>query len=287
VNDTEILVTGGTGVLGSKVVERLRSVGIEPRVLSHSVRPGTIVGDLQTGEGLEAAVSGVDTIVHCASSPFRKARQTDVDGTQRLLDAASKAGVSHLVYISIVGIDRAQSYPYYQVKLETERLIEGSPIPNTILRATQFYDLVFMAVRALARLPVVPVPKGLVGQPIDAGEVADRMVELTLSEPAERVEDVGGPEVRTMDDIVRSYLEVTGSRKKVVPFPLPGKTARAIRSGALTCPENRYGKIRWEEFLHEERKGISVKSSTREPGWNLGPSQSIAHRTLTRRRPKR
>jgi uncharacterized protein YbjT (DUF2867 family) len=259
VTDTEILVTGGTGVLGSKVVERLRSAGIESRVLSHSGWPATIVGDLLTGEGLEEAVSGVDTIIHCASSPFRKARQTDVDGTQRLLDAASRVGVSHLVYISIVGIDRAQSYPYYQVKLDTEHLIASSPIPHTILRATQFYDLVFVAVRALARLPMVPVPRALVGQPIDAGEVADRMVELALSEPAGCVPDIGGPEVRTMDDIVRSYLEVAGSRKKVVLFPLPGKTARAIRSGALTCPESRYGKTRWEEFLHEEMNGIYIK----------------------------
>jgi uncharacterized protein YbjT (DUF2867 family) len=253
--DAEILVTGGAGILGSKVVERLRSAHIEPRVLSHSNRPGTIQGDLLTGEGLEKAVSGVATIVHCASSPFRKARQTDVEGTQRLLEAASKTGVSHVVYISIVGIDRVQSYPYYRVKLETERLIEGSPIPHTILRATQFYDLVFMAVRTLARLPVIPVPKDLVGQPIDAGEVADRMVELALSEPAGRVEDVGGPEVRTVEDIVRSYLKVTGSRKKAVAFPLPGKTAHAIRSGALTCPENRYGAVRWEEFLRQEADG--------------------------------
>jgi uncharacterized protein YbjT (DUF2867 family) len=251
VNDTEILVTGGTGVLGSKVVERLRSNGIEPRVLSHSNRPGTVRGDLLTGEGLEAAVRGVNSIVHCASSPFRRARQTDVRGTERLLETASKAGVSHVVYISIVGIDRAQSYPYYRVKLETERLVEGSPIPHTILRATQFYDLVFMAVRALARLPVVPVPKGLIGQPIDSGEVADRMVELALSEPAGRVEDVGGPEVRTVDDVIRAYLDVIETWKKTLTLPLPGKTARAMRCGVLTCPENRYGSIAWEEFLRE------------------------------------
>ena len=175
-----------------------------------------------------------------------------MEGTQRLLDAAVKTEVSHIVYISIVGIDRAQSYPYYRVKLETERVVQGSPVPYSILRATQFYDLVFMAVRALARLPLVPVPKGLIGQAIDAGEVADRMIELTLSEPAGHVPDIGGPEVRTVDDVVRAYLGLMGSWKRMVAFPLPGKTAGAIRSGALTCPENRYGKVRWEEFLREE-----------------------------------
>jgi uncharacterized protein YbjT (DUF2867 family) len=169
-----------------------------------------------------------------------------------LLEAASRASVSHLVYISIVGIERASSYPYYRIKLETERLIEASPIPHTILRATQFHDLALLAIRPLARLPVVPVPRGLIGQPIDSGEVADRMVELALSEPAGRVPDIGGREVRTVDDMVRSYLKLTGSRKRVVPFPLPGKTARAIRSGALTCPANRYGRITWEQFLREE-----------------------------------
>jgi uncharacterized protein YbjT (DUF2867 family) len=150
----EVLVTGGTGALGRRVVERFDSAGVGSRVFSRSGRPGTYKGDLITGEGLEQAVGGVDAIVHCASSPFRKARQTDVEGTKRLLAVAAGAGVSHLVYISIVGIDRVQSYPYYRLKLETERLIEGSPIPHTILRATQFYELAFMAVRALARLPV-------------------------------------------------------------------------------------------------------------------------------------
>jgi uncharacterized protein YbjT (DUF2867 family) len=218
--------------------------------LSRGGRPGTIRGDLLTGEGLDRAVRGADTIIHCASSPFRKDRQVDVEGTRRLLGAAARAGVSHLVYVSIVGIDRASSYPYYGIKLETEGVIEASPVPYTILRATQFYDLVLLAMRALDRLPVMPVPSGLLGQPIDAGEVAGRLVELSLGEPAGRAPDIGGPEVRTLTDAARAYLVVTGSRKKrVLPVPLPGKTARAFRDGTLTCPENRYGKVRWEEFL--------------------------------------
>ena len=245
----ETLVTGGTGVLGRRVVERLRAAGVGARVLSRSVRPGTIRGDLLTGEGLDGAVRGVDTVIHCASSPFRESRRVDVEGTTRLLESAAAAGVSHVVFISIVGIGRVPSYPYYRIKLETERVVEGSPVPHTILRATQFYDLVLMAIRALERLPVMPVPKGFLGQPIDAGEVARRLVELALSGPAGRARDVGGPEVRTLDDAVRAYLEITGRRRRVLPVPVSGKTARAFREGALTCPDEAYGEIRWEEFL--------------------------------------
>lgn len=248
---SEILVTGGTGVLGRRVVERLGLADVETRVLSRSGQADTIRGDLATGEGLERAVRGVDTIVHCASSPFRKTRQVDVEGTRRLLEAAAGAGVSHVVYISIVGIDRVPSYPYYRTKLEAERVVEGSPVPYTVLRATQFYDLVLKAIRFLDRLPVMLIPDGFPGQPVDAGEVAGRLVELALSKPAGRVPDVGGPEVQTLADAVRGYLEVTGHQRRMVTIPLPGKTARAFRQGVLTCPENRYGKIRWEEFLSE------------------------------------
>jgi uncharacterized protein YbjT (DUF2867 family) len=243
-----VLVTGGTGVLGTRVVERLGAAGVEARVMSRSERPGTVRGDLLTGEGLDAAVRGVETIIHCASSPYRKTREVDVEGTRRLLEAAAQAGVAHFVYISIAGVHRAPSYPYYRVKLEAEWVVEGSPVPHTILRATQVYDLVLMAVRFLDRLPV---PAKLLGQPVDVGEVAGRLVELALSGPAGRAPDVGGPEVGTLADSARRYLGVLGSRKRVVEFPLPGRTARAIREGALICPENRYGKVRWEEFLRE------------------------------------
>jgi uncharacterized protein YbjT (DUF2867 family) len=247
----QVLVTGGTGLLGRRVVERLGSEGAAARVFSRRGRPGTISGDLLTGEGLELAVHGVDTIIHCASSPFRKAHQVDVEGTGRLLEAATEAGVSHLAYISIVGIDLAQSYPYYRIKLETERVVEDSPIPYTILRATQFYDLVLMAMRFLDRLPVMTVPRGFLGQPIDAGEVAARLVELALSGPAGRAPDVGGPEVRTLADAARGYLRVKGSWRRIVEVPVPGKTARAFREGALVCPDQAYGEIRWEDFLRQ------------------------------------
>ncbi|MEJ7815145.1 MAG: NAD(P)H-binding protein [Rubrobacter sp.] len=261
-NTPQVLVTGGTGVLGRHVVERLGSEGVRARVLSRSGKPGTMRGDLLTGEGLGPAVQGVDTIIHCASSPFRKARGVDVEGTGRLLEAAAEAGVSHLAYISIVGIDQATSYPYYRIKLETERVVEGSPVPHTILRATQFYDLVLMAMRFLDRLPVMMIPRGFLGQPIDAGEVAGRLVELALSGPSGRAPDIGGPEVRNLADAARGYLRVKGSRKRIFEVSVPGKTARAFREGALVCPDRAYGEIRWEDFLHEVM--ATGRSGTRE-----------------------
>jgi uncharacterized protein YbjT (DUF2867 family) len=246
-----ILVTGGTGSLGRRVVGGLRDAGSDVRALSRSGRPGTVPGDLLTGAGLEQALHGVDVVVHCASSP-RKTRQTDVEGTERLLRAATRMGVSHIVFISIVGVDRNPYFPYYRMKLEAERVIERSGVPWTILRATQFHEFALRLIQLLERLPVVTMPKGFLLQPIDVGEVAGRLVELSLSAPAGRVPEVGGPDVRTFAELARSYLEMAGQRRRVVEIPLPGKIARAIREGAQTCPDQTYGKIRWEEFLREE-----------------------------------
>jgi uncharacterized protein YbjT (DUF2867 family) len=246
----EILVTGGTGLLGSRVVERLGARGARTRILSHSGRAGTIRGDLLTGEGLEQAVDGVGTVVHCASSPT-KTHQVDVEGTRRLLQAAGRAGVSHIVFISIVGVDLNPYFPYYRTKLKVERTVERSPVPWTILRATQFHDFVLRLIRILERLPVLLVPKGVLLQPIDVSEVASRLTELALSEPQGHVPDVGGPEVRSLAELTRSYLEAARRRKRVLEVPLPGKTARALREGAQLTPDHRYGKRRWEEFLEQ------------------------------------
>jgi uncharacterized protein YbjT (DUF2867 family) len=237
--EPEILVTGGTGTLGRRVVDRLRAAELEVRVLSRSGRPGTVRGDLSTGENLEAAIRGIDTIIHCASNPV-KLRRTDVAGTELLLQEAARAGVSHVVFISIVGVDRNPYFPYYRAKLDAEWVVERSPVPWTILRATQFHDLVLMALHLLDRMPVVmPIPRGFRLQPMDVGEAAGR------------VPDVGGPEVLTSTELARAYLEASGRSKRLVGVPLPGKAARAVRGGAQLCPDKRYGTVRWEEFLRE------------------------------------
>jgi uncharacterized protein YbjT (DUF2867 family) len=202
-------------------------------------------------------VDGIKTIVHCATNPYRRTRQTDVDGTQRLLRVAQRAGVSHVVFISIVGVDRNPYYPYYRVKLEAEKVIEGSPVAWTILRATQFHDLVLRALRVLDRLPVLLVPRGFVGQPIDAGEVTDRLIALALAPPAGRVPDVGGPEVLTSSELARTYLEVARHTKRLVEVPVPGRTARAWREGAQLSTERAYGGISWREFLQTALYGQS------------------------------
>lgn len=252
-NDSEILVTGGTGLLGRRVVDRLRAAGHDPRVLSRSGRVGTVRGDLLTMEGIQPALEGVNTLIHCASSPLRKARQIDVHGTERLLEAARGTGLSHVVFISIVGVDRNPYYPYFRIKLDTERVVERSGVPWTILRATQFHEFVLRFLAPLARGPVALAPKGLLLQPVDVSEVAGRLVELALADPAGRVTDLGGPEVRTFADFSRAYLESSGTGKRVVEVPVPGKAARAWRAGAQICPEGDRGEITWKDFLRERR----------------------------------
>ncbi|MEU5683386.1 nucleoside-diphosphate sugar epimerase [Streptomyces venezuelae] len=237
-----ILVTGGTGTLGRLVTERLRADGHEVRVLSRHTQPYAV--DLREGTGLDAAVTGVDVIVHCASS----VRGGDERAARNLIAAAEKAGVAHLVYISIVGIDRVPM-GYYKTKLAVERLIEESGLGWTVLRATQFHDLVLQIMEASAKLPVMLLPGGVSDQPIEVGEVADRLAELAAAPPAGRVEDMGGPEVRTFPELARAYLRASGKRRRVLPVRLAGRTYRAARAGGLLTPDRAVGKRTFEEYL--------------------------------------
>ncbi|MFB8182322.1 SDR family oxidoreductase [Streptomyces sp. NPDC055966] len=245
---TTILVTGGTGTLGRRVTERLRADGQVVRVLSRHAQPYAV--DLRAGgAGLDAALAGVGTVVHCASSP----RGGDEQAAGRLVSAARRAGVTHLVYISIVGVDRVP-LGYYRSKLAVERLIEESGLGFTLLRATQFHDLVATVLGALARSPVLPLPAGVPDQPVEVTEVADRLAELALAAPAGRVPDMGGPEVRSFDSLARAYLKATGRRRGVVRVPLPGRTYRAFRAGGHLAPERAVGQVTFEEYL-ERRFG--------------------------------
>ncbi len=225
-----VLVTGGTGVLGRQVVSRLGENAADVRVLTRNpdAGPGRVIGDLATGEGVAAAVSGVDTIIHCATGP--RFRHVDVNGTALLLEQAKRAGVGHVVYISIVGIDR-NPFAYYQAKLHVEQMIVESGVPWTVLRATQFHDLVLRMVSGLAKLPVAPVPKGLCVQPVDAEAVAMRLVQLAAEGPVGRARDVGGPRVDPLADLLQVYCAAVGKSRSLLPIGVPGKVGRAFRAG--------------------------------------------------------
>lgn len=252
---TTILVTGATGTLGRQVAGRLRTEGADVRGLSR--RSPSYAVDLRDGKGLDAAVDGVDTIVHCASSP----RGGDDRAAGFLIEAAKRAGVPHLVYISIVGVDRVP-LGYYTVKRRVERMIEDAGIGATIQRTTQFHDLVLSVVSGAAKLPVVmPVPAGVSVQPVDSGEVADRLAALALGAPAGRVPDLGGPEVRELTALAAAYLRTTGRRRRVVPVRLAGKAYAGYRSGGHLSPEHAVGTVTFEEFLarrHRRAGGLSA-----------------------------
>jgi uncharacterized protein YbjT (DUF2867 family) len=252
-----VLVTGGTGTLGRLVVPRLRDTGAAVRVLSRGRHEGAdgielVTGDLGTGEGIDAAVEGAEVIVHCAGTT-----KGDEHKARHLVRAAARAGVRHLVHISVVGADRIPvtgavdraMFGYFASKLAAEHVLADAGLPWTMLRATQFHDLALKTVEQMARLPVVPVPAGFRFQPVDAGEVATRLAELALAPPAGLVPDLGGPRVYDMADLLRGYLRASGRRRLIVPLPLPGGAARAFRSGANLAPDRTVGRRTWEEFL--------------------------------------
>jgi uncharacterized protein YbjT (DUF2867 family) len=278
------LVTGGTGTLGRLVVPRLREAGHRVRVLSrrgHESGDGLefMIGDLATGEGIEAAVDGVETIVHLAGTA-----KGDEDKTRNLVRAATRAGARHLVYISVVGADRVPVvsgvdravFGYYASKRAAEEVIAGSGLPWTTLRATQFHDVMLAVARQVAKLPVIPVAAGFRFQPIDAAEVAARLVELSLGKPSGLVPDIAGPRVYEMAELIRGYLRASHRHRLILPVRLPGKAARAMRAGANLAPERAVGRRTWEDFL-TERAGVAERPAAAGSGRPSEPA-SLSHR---------
>ncbi len=257
-----ILVTGGTGRLGRRVVPRLREAGRKVRVLSrhvHDSSPGVeyVVGDLAKGEGIEAAVDGAQVVLHCAGSG--KIGE-DLAQIRHLVRAAEQAGVQHLVNISVVGADRIPvmsgvdraMFAYFASQLAVERAVAESALPWTNLRATQFYDgFILLMVQGMAKLPVIPVPAGFRFQPVDAAEVAARLVELAQGPAAGLAPDIAGPKVYDAIELLRGYLNAMRKRRLMIQVGIPGGAARAIRAGANLAPDRAVGRRTWEEFLAE------------------------------------
>jgi uncharacterized protein YbjT (DUF2867 family) len=255
---SHILVTGGAGRLGRELTPRLQQVGHRVWVMSRRPRPADLSSDLEwaqanieTGTGLREAVSGMETIIHAASNPLKRTRQVDVDGTRRLLEVARAAGVGHFIHVSIVGIERIP-YPYYQVKVAAEAVVREGGVPYTILRATQFHTLLDMFLSPLRNWPLAFTFTDFKFQPIDTGEVADRLCALVGQPPAGLLPDMGGPEVLTLGEMASDWFAAQGKRTRLFRLPLPGAIAHGFRNGYNTCPDHCDGKITWAEWVRRK-----------------------------------
>ncbi|MFD1522065.1 SDR family oxidoreductase [Pseudonocardia yunnanensis] len=246
-------MTGGTGTLGRRVVERLVAADRPVRVVGRRPNPGGVPAgvefvraDLRRRTDADVAVAGAAVVVHCATTYGPR----DVELTRNVVAAARSAGRPHIVDVSIVGIDRIPIF-YYRAKLEAERLLESSGLPWTVQRATQFHDLVARLLDLQRRSPVIVVPAGVRVQPVDVRDVATRLACLADGEPAGRVADIGGPEVHELRELAVLYQRVLGGRRPVVPIRFPGAAMRAFRGGANLVPGAAMAGTTFKSYLTE------------------------------------
>lgn len=246
-----VLVTGATGILGRRLVGELARRG--HNVVAGTSKPGPARKianinysqiDLSTGEGLAQALDKVGAVIHCATDP-RRAREVDLDGMGRLLDAA--ASDVHFLYPGIVGSDLIPT-PYYRTKTASEQLLAQSDRPFTILRATQFHQLIWFWYARPSRSPFLFVPAQTRYQVIDPLEVAKRLGNAVEVGPQGRLPDIGGPLAYEAADLARSCQSAIDSRRKVFAYNRWGLAGAALRAGAnLTV--NRAGGETWNEFV--------------------------------------
>jgi uncharacterized protein YbjT (DUF2867 family) len=250
-HSSPIVVTGGTGTVGHHVVDRLLNAGRRVRVVSRRDRATDTraalewaVADLGRDEGIEHALAGADTVVHCATGNSRRA---DVGAARHLFSAARVAGIAHVVLISIVGVDRIP-FGYYTGKVEVEQQLEQSGLGYSILRSTQFHELVAGMLTRQRRLPVLLTPDIRI-QPIAAAEVADELSRLAAAPPAGRVPEVGGPEIIDARNLARTYVASIGTQRKIWPIRLPGRAFAAFRAGNNLTPDRAVGVQTFSEYL--------------------------------------
>lgn len=257
-----VLVTGGTGHLGREVVDLLKST-YRVRVLART--PGAepavewVTGDLATGQGIGDAVTGAQVVVHAATlSPsaqrgyilprdFRHSPpDVDVDGTNRLLEAAASAGVAHFAYISIVGVDTPHG-AYMRLKHTAEELVRVAGVPWSIMRATPFYWLLDRMLAKATRLPLLPLPGDVPTQPVDTRDFARYVVQCVNGGPGQQREEFGGPEVLPLRELVAQWQRIRSRPRRVLKLPVPSRISRA--AAEMTCPEGRRGTTTWSEWL--------------------------------------
>ncbi len=241
-----IAVFGGTGLIGSKVVEKLNAAGHE--AVPHSLSTGV---DVLTGEGLEKAVAGADVIVNLTNSPtFDEASPAFFrTSMEKLLAAAEKAGARHFVVLSIVGVDQVPELDYYRAKTLQEELLAAGPVPYSIVRATQFMEFVdailsWTTEGDTVRLPGTPV------QVIAAEDVADAVASVAAGAPLGGIRNIAGPEVLPLDELGRVTLEARGDTRHTVVRDDDAGMFGVVRGDVLTGKEDaRLAPTRYADWM--------------------------------------
>ena len=247
---TTIAVIGATGTVGRHIVQALRDNGQAVRALGRGSQPLAV--DLTTGVGLDQALDGCDVVIDASNGSPRRPEPVHVAGARRLTAAADAAGVEHLVCISIVGIDDAPGR-YYRAKLAQEAVVTGSGVPWSIVRSTQFHEFLDGALSALARWRISP-RSGALLQPVAAAEVGRIVADVAGSPPSCDRLTVGGPSVHRLDELARAWSSARGRRGLPIALPLPPALGRALRGGALTCPNpDRRGETPFPTWLTTAR----------------------------------
>lgn len=240
-----IAVAGGTGTVGRHVTRIAREAGYDVVVLSRANGANVL-----TGEGVAGALAGADAVIDVTSIMTlseKKARQFFETGTRTLLAAESRAGVTHHVALSIVGIDGIDT-AYYAAKLAQERAVAAGSIPYTIVRAGQFHEFAGQVLAQIAG-PFAVAPRTLM-RPVAAREVAAHLVQVVEGQPVERAQDLVGPRDETLADVARRQLAFDGIRRRVLDVRLPGAYGRGLASGALRGgPDALQGEITFDEWL--------------------------------------
>ena len=230
----KIAVAGGTGTVGRPTVDAVRASGHEAVVLSRA--EGV---DLFAGSGIDAALAGVDAVIDTANvSTLTAADATSfyTTATGNLIAAARRAGVGHVVLLSIVGIDRIP-YDYYAGKVAQERVVEASAVPWTIVRATQFHEFAAQLYQRAKLGPLHIAPRARV-QPIAAAEVGAHLATVAADPAQGRARDIGGPREERLDEMVRAYARHQGRRGWIPSVSLPGAQMKGMRAGdALPGPD--------------------------------------------------
>jgi len=209
----KIVVVGGSGLIGSQLVAKLRDRGHE--VVAASPKSGV---NAVTGEGLAQAIAGAQVVVDVANSPSWEdaaVLKFFEDAGRNLAKAERDAGAKHHVALSVVGTDRLLESGYFRAKLAQEKLIQSSGVPYTIVRATQFFEFIGAIAQSGTVGQTVRLPSALM-QPIASDDVAAALADFTLADPANRILELAGPEPFGIDEIARQYLADQGDPREVV-----------------------------------------------------------------------